>query len=379
MAAMAETAGPSSRVRILAEGFKAAGFEIATCMAEDVNYRKIEGVRNFFLDVPMPLGLPRPIATKMFPVAQKLGVTSKKTVNSFDRVLHFTGNLDYKYLRKSVESVRRAICELKPDIVYSEFSVSGMIAAKREGVPLFTTVSYPTQHSYAHDASLAGGLNKLLAELEFPQVVSALQLFDFAEKKFCPSIYELEPIDDPSVFFCGSLKKAPASQASCEKASRKILAYMGNGTVPAKATLKVLEKAFGGSGYDVYLASTYLTPGDYGGVHAAPRWDFGKLLPEAALFINHGGQNSVMDGLVHGVPQIMVPGKVFERKYNAKSVEACGAGKVLTLSEFEPEHLREIAEKAIGSPEMTERATSLGKRLLNAGGVDVIINEIKNR
>ena len=66
-------------------------------------------------------------------------------------MLHFTGNLDYKYLRKSVESVRRAICELKPDIVYSEFSISGMIAAKREGVPLFTTVSYPTQHSYAHD------------------------------------------------------------------------------------------------------------------------------------------------------------------------------------------------------------------------------------
>ena len=100
MAALAETAGPASRVRLLAEGFREAGIEVATCAAEDVNFREIEGVRNFFLDVPMPMGLPKVIATRTFPVAQKLGITARKTVTSFDQVLRFTGNLDYKYLRK---------------------------------------------------------------------------------------------------------------------------------------------------------------------------------------------------------------------------------------------------------------------------------------
>ena len=115
MAAMAETAGPSSRCRQLVEGFRLAGIDVATCRAEDVNYKSIDGVQNYFLDIQMPMGLPKPIATRTFPIAQKLGITSKKTVNSFDQVLRFTGNLDYKYLKKSVESVRNAIQEYNPD------------------------------------------------------------------------------------------------------------------------------------------------------------------------------------------------------------------------------------------------------------------------
>ena len=136
----------------------------------------------------MPLGLPKPIASRTFPIAQKLGLTSKKTVKSFDEVLHITGNLDYKYLKKSVESVRRAIKEYKPDIVYSEFNISAIIAARLEGIRLFTTVSYPTQHEYAHNEKLTVGLNRLLKEQGLDQLDSALQLFDWADKKFCPSI-----------------------------------------------------------------------------------------------------------------------------------------------------------------------------------------------
>ena len=44
MAAMAETAGPSGRCRILVEGFRNAGVETATCIAKDVNYKEIDGI-----------------------------------------------------------------------------------------------------------------------------------------------------------------------------------------------------------------------------------------------------------------------------------------------------------------------------------------------
>ena len=94
MAAMAETAGPSSRCKQLVEGLMTVGIDVATCRAEDVNYKSVEGVKNYFLDIPMPMGLPKPIAVRTFPIAQKLGITSKKTVNSFDQVLQFTGNQD---------------------------------------------------------------------------------------------------------------------------------------------------------------------------------------------------------------------------------------------------------------------------------------------
>ena len=101
MSAMAETAGPMSRCRLIAERLKNSGTEVATCIARDVNYREIEDVKNYCLDPPMPLGLPEFIAGRTFPIAQKLGVTSHKRVNSFDEVLWLMGNLDYKYLKRT--------------------------------------------------------------------------------------------------------------------------------------------------------------------------------------------------------------------------------------------------------------------------------------
>ena len=192
MAAMAETHGSVSRCQVLAYGFKEAGFDVATCMAKDMNYREMDEIPNYYLDIPMPLGLPKAIATKVFFLAQKLRVSSKMAVRSFDEVLFLTGNLDYKYLKKSVASIRKAIHEFKPDKVYSEFNISAIIAAKKEGLPLYITVSLPTQFEYAHDLKLSRGLNRLLNELKLPGVESPVKLFDWADKSFCMSIRELE-------------------------------------------------------------------------------------------------------------------------------------------------------------------------------------------
>ena len=162
MAAMAETSGTFSRCRLLAESAVWAGINVATCIAEDVNYSEISGIKNYFLEVPAPLGLPEIIASKVFPVAHKLGIISRKTVRSFDEVLWFTGNSVYSYLVKSVASIRKAIRSFKPDNVYSEFSMPAMIAAKLENKKLFATVSYPTQSEYANAPELAKGVNRYL-------------------------------------------------------------------------------------------------------------------------------------------------------------------------------------------------------------------------
>lgn len=172
--------------------------------------------------------------------------------------------------------------------------------------------------------------------MRLPRVYSALQLFDWADKRFCPSIRELEPIEElkgeeDSICYCGTFKAAEdiGSKKIGLSSRDKILVYMGNGTVSASKTLSVIQAAFAGSKYEVYLATSYLPEETIDNIHIAPRWDFSKLLDEALVYINHGGQNSIVDGLLHGVPQIMVPGKVFERKYNAESVADADAGIVI--------------------------------------------------
>ena len=376
MAAMAETSGPSSRCRLFVEGFAGAGLEVATCRAEDVNFKPFDGIKNFYLDVPMPMGLPAPIAKRVFPFAQKTGITSRKKVDSFDQVLFMTGNLDYNYIKKSVSSVRKAISEFHPDIIYSEFNISAMIAARIEGIPLCCTVSYPTQHEYAHKTGLAKGLNRYLEETGLPHVDSALQLFDLADRSFCPSVPELEPIEKDNVFFCGTLKE---KREYAHTGSReKIVVYMGNGTISAKIMKKVITQAFSGSRYEVYIASSYLEKEDAGNIHVAPRWDFEELLEEAVIFINHGGQNSIADGLIHGVPQIVVPGNVFERRYNAECLEKSNAGAVVAAGQFTSDVIRSTAETLIGSKEIRNNARELGEKLLRAGGAETVLREISD-
>ncbi|MCR5649694.1 MAG: hypothetical protein K6F86_00760 [Lachnospiraceae bacterium] len=375
MAAMAETSGPSSRCRLLAEGFRDAGIETAVCMAEDMNYQPIKGMHNYHLDIPMPFGLPGVIASRTFPIAQKLGITSKKAVNSFDEVLWFTGNLDHRYLRKSVDSVRKAIRDFGADAVYSEFNISAIIASRIENIPLYATVSYPAQHEYAHRSELAKGINMLLAEFGLQETESALKLFDWADKSFCPSIRKLEPIEKNNVYYCGALKSVSANEPNPTR--DKILVYMGSGTITPKKALNVIRNTFSGSKYQVYIASASLKEMTVDNIHIARRWDFEVMLDEAVLFVNHGGQNSVIDGLLHGVPQIMIPGKVFERKYNANSIADNGAGAVIPMKDFNPARIREVSEEIIQSKEMSANAAVLGAELSHAGGINVITREMK--
>ena len=386
MAAMAETAGPSTRARLLAEHLKGAGIEVATCIAEDVNYKPIEGIKNYYLEVPMPLGLPKAIAAKTFPIAQKLGIIERKNVGSFEDVLHFTGNIDYNYLAKSVEDIRKAIADFNPDIVYSEFNISAIIAAKLENKPLYATISYPTQTEYGSTPKYAKGLKKFLKEKNLPEVNSSLDLFKWADKSFVPSIYELEPIDNENVTFCGTWKDVKENNPNNDNLNENngnskntILVYMGNGTISPKKMLNEIKDAFLGTEYEIYIASLALEKQDYENIHADKRWDFSKLINDAVLFINHGGQNSMIDGLIYGVPQLICPGRVFERIYNGKSVENLGAAKVLALDEFKGEIIKAESEKLINDNGFRENSKLIGDKLKSCGGIDCIIDAINEK
>ena len=153
---------------------------------------------------------------------------------------------------------------------------------------------------------------------------------------------------------------------------------MGNGTISAKKMKKVITEAFSNSRYDIYIASSYLGEEDTDNIHIAPRWDFEELLETAVLFINHGGQNSITDGLIHGVPQIVVPGKIFERKYNAEGIEINHAGAIIPSTEFTPDIIRNTADQLIDSEMICDNARKLGEKLLSAGGVETILCEIRN-
>lgn len=130
MGAMAETSGPFLRVAALSKKLLETGHQVALCAALDVNYHEISGVKNYDCPVPSPSGMPMAIGKRMFGLAQKLGIQQKKQVHSFEQVLFFTGAIQQKFFMKDVLSIRQAIQDFRPDVVYSEFRPAAIVAAK---------------------------------------------------------------------------------------------------------------------------------------------------------------------------------------------------------------------------------------------------------
>ena len=392
MFALSSMNGPWSRAQTVARAFLEAGHDVVLAQAPDGNCHHPVSPHVLTLPAPSPLGLPMAIASRTFPLATKLGIVGRKPVKSFEEVLWLTGNLSHNYTMRCVDVLRTCIRTKGIDAVYSEFNLAAIIAAKAENVPLVGSVSYPTQASYACAPRKAKGIKRALKELGLPRVGSALDLFTWLDYRFVPSCYELEPMEGDNLAFCGFLNDAPATDASLSanadaRASANapaparqrdaLVFYLGTGTVPQKQLITAICEIARELPYELYVAGIDASdvPEDakaLPNLHVGKRFDFAKLLPHAAAFINHGGQNSVMSALAYGVPQIIYPGKVFERQYNAQSIENAGAG--IRIETFTAREITEAIRRVASDASLAQNAAALQETLSNLGGASCIIS-----
>jgi len=369
MSAIVETKGPFSRTVLLANEFIKRGHEVALCAAEDPNYHSIENVKNYYAPIPSMLGISK-LTDKSI-----LKKSEEKTMNSFEEVLNFIGAINEEFFAKDVYYIRKAIQEFNPDVIYSEFRIAAIVAAKLECIKVATGFSFTVRKSYACNPEYSEGVNKYLEENNLNKVESVLEIFDWTDLKIVPSSYEIEPIDGENVVFVGPLSSPNTITIKEEK--NKIVAYMGNGTISPMKLIDELTKAFENSKYQVYIATEQVEPYKKNNINVNKRFDFNKLMPEAIVYINHGGQNSIMTGLIYGVPQIIYPGKVFERKYNASSIVKLNAGKMLEVNDFDYKIIKGIVDEFNENSTYASNSKKAGEMLLNLGGVTEAIQAIE--
>ena len=371
MFALSRMGGPWSRAKAIASAFEHAGHRVLLGVADDGNCADPCVADTLQLPVPSPLGLPMAVASRTFPIAEKLGISGRKPVRSFEEVLWLTGALSYAYERESVRALCDAIGNRPIDAVYSEYSLPAIIAARAIGVPVFGSFSYTTQVSYASDPGKADGVRKIVRELGLPKIESSLELFDWLERRFVPSCPQLEPIEGEGIEFVGFLRDAPvleSAQRDC------IVVYLGAGSVPQRQVERTVSAAFGDLEADVFVAG-FPSERREGNVRFAPRFDFSQLLPRARCFVHHGGQNSTMDALAYGAPQVIVPGRVFERIYNAGSIERAGAGR--KLDSFDSETLRGACREVAETASFADAALALRRSLAASGGAAKVVSVVE--
>ncbi len=370
MAAMAETSGPFSRAKALALGLLQSGDTPALCAAKEINYQPVAGVREYFAPIPSPMGLPMAMGKRAFGMAQRLGLQQRRKVHSFEEVLFIVGAIKEFFFAEDVSAIRSAIQEFKPDVLYAEFRPAAIVAAHMENIPVATGYSYPARKAYASSPQYSKGVRQYLRKQGLQEIESVLDIFEWADIKIVPSCHALEPIDDPKVVFTGPFQTFKAKEPAENIGKNAIVIYMGNGSISYRKQLAVVKESFYNSPYQVYIASYQADPAEEGNIHTARRFDFHALLPRAAAFINHGGQNSVLSGIMSAAPQIIFPGNVFERQYNADSIERLNLGKRYADAQFTPSILVQAVQKIRDLPGFAENTHRIQDQLTQLGGVD---------
>ena len=360
--------GPWSRAKRVALAFRDGGHEVILAWGADGNCVDPGGPA-LEIPVPSPLGLPEAIARHTFPLASRLGLMGRKPVHSFEEVLWLTGALDERYTRAAVDALRTHMRAIRPDVVYSEFNLAAVIAARAEGIPCVGSASQPTTASYASNPCKSAGIRRLLREMGMPAPASSLTILEGMRRRFIPSCPTLEPRVGERAVYCGFLDEPPALTPAPRDCA---LVYFGAGSVPAGVA--VLAEVLSCAVYVAGVSEAVHAVGDHK-VTCAPRFDVAELLPRARVFVHHGGQNSMMDALSYEVPQIIVPGRVFERQFNAEAVENARCG--LTVREPKPTLIARATRALVDEPALTSGIGGVCAELSSLGGGARIVREVE--
>ena len=373
MVARSRMGGPWSRAQRVARAFRDGGHEVMLAWGDDGNCADLVAP-TLEIPVPSPLGLPEAIARHSFPLASRLGLMGRKPVRSFEEVLWLTGALDERYTRVAVDALRAHMRAARPDVVYSEFSLAAVIAARAEGIPCVGSASQPTTAAYASNPRKSVGIRRLLREMGMPAPASSLTVLEGMRRRFVPSCPTLEQRVGERAVYCGFLDEPPVLPAKNRDCA---LVYLGAGSVPSGVAVRAGRELAEALGCDVYIAGVpeAAQVSDGHTVTCAPRFNFADLLPRARVFVHHGGQNSMMDALAYEVPQVIVPGRVFERQFNAEAVENARCG--LAVRDPKLALIARAARRLVDEPALTSGIRGLREELSSLGGTKRIVREVE--
>jgi MGT family glycosyltransferase len=131
-------------------------------------------------------------------------------------------------------------------------------------------------------------------------------------------------------------------------------------------------EAFGGSRWQVVLSTgKWVEPASLGA--APPNFIVRSSVPQLAVleharvFLTHGGMNSTLEALWHGVPLIAAP-QMPEQGLTAERIAELGLGLSITEGLTDPKRLRETVERLDTEPGWRERVAEFQGAVREGGG-----------
>ena len=291
-----------------------------------------------------------------------------------------------------VPALRAAIDAFAPDVLCNDaMADAGAIAAELARVP-WVSLSAMMDLAAPHDLAwpFADTLDEILAARSAVASAAGVSLQYWRTNVISPSLnlafYEpLVPLTHaPPVHFVGPVRLATRGDETAfpwERLDARPLVYVSSGTELAwdPDIVADIEHAIVSAGGQAVIApcSDDGRPQRDGIVRVdyAPQQ---ALLSRAAVAITHGGTNSVMESLAHGVPLIVIPID-YDQPVTAEHVERAGLGIALDRTAWSTPHCgsaisRLIAEDAPERARCKAMANVLATRDGGRSATDLIVD-----
>lgn len=120
------------------------------------------------------------------------------------------------------------------------------------------------------------------------------------------------------------------------------------------------------TGWQVDPALLHVAPSNFIVASSVPQIE---ILPRTSLFISHGGMNSTMESLYHGVPLIVaVAPQMIEQAITAQRVQELGLGLALEMETITVDTLRDTVARVAHDPSYRTRVQAMQQLVRTAGG-----------
>jgi UDP:flavonoid glycosyltransferase YjiC (YdhE family) len=349
--------GSLTRVMALAKGFLARGHSVSFCASGQIAaLLETKQFKVHLMPEPTMLGLAKPISNIIQNRSQHVQIPVKegKAIGSVWFVYFMTGLLHPKFLKKLVQAQIIIIQNEKPDIIVTEMDLGAYLAACITKTPLVTTfamIALAGRHTffwYKAQRVIQTVLKEYgCAHATEPEKMLMNQLV----LKVIPSIPELDGTDpdQENICYAGNLLeplKDEQNDFPIDQNKRYVFVYLGTGSISLQKAEAVLPDVFKADPNVVcYVAAQSISSGyKIGNVNFLPYVPAEKLIPYCDLVICHGGLNTITQSIGYGVPLLMFPGPIFERRYNAEMVAKNAAGAMGELSNFSVHWIRKHYE-----------------------------------
>lgn len=322
---------------------------------------------------PTPPGLGRMLST----TASIISVGDYAALMGYD---------DPDFLEESLSSELAAINSFQPDVILSFFRLTSFVSAKRANLPLAAFAAWPLDPRNPDNINDIACVDRRAVDW-FEKNGATIRhsiaeaIFDHADLKIVTSIPELQNFPDPQSFtFVGHLTSSSLDAGGTvpnawRDAGFRVLLYLSVSDLDETSFFDTLEVAI--SGTDVRALVGLGTPpqdtrpplsGRYKQIDFCWSWNSNEALSLAHLLVFHGGQNTMMAALLHGVPLIGIPLDSSERRENVALVVRQGAGLMLETEDLNVNGVRMAIEKIRSDTRYRQVAQALGDRARRLGG-----------